>query len=175
MSELTDDLAEELADEAAKQGWSWPTAPPAPDVERLAEVWVAVMVVVSEVSFKDRPATAPLSGRAALFAPVRTEVRTSARVVAAAVSEAECRELLAEWRAVNPGTQGEEVVSPVGLGRVGSGGHYAAADQAPGPSCISCGQPIGDGFRCDPCTKAYWAKLRAADPDLAPLDITPGR
>jgi hypothetical protein len=149
---------------------TWPTGPAGPELVPLrpGQVWVAVLVVTAEVSFRDRPATGQLTSVAALFAPARTETRTSARIVAAAVSEAECRAALHDWREANPGVQGEEVVSLVALGRAPVGLASVSHDQPnPAPRCISCSAPIAAGFRCGPCTQAYWAQLRAQDQDLA--------
>jgi hypothetical protein len=141
----------------------WPVAPP---VAEVTEVWVAVVVVAYEVSVRNVPITDQLTSSAMLFAPRVNETRTSAKVVAAATTEQECRQLLVEWKAAHPGTAGEEVVSAVALGRLGTTAS-AAALPAPEGRCIECHVQIGDGFRCERCTKAYWAALREADPELA--------
>jgi hypothetical protein len=127
------------------------------------EVWAAVILVTRQVSFKDVPATAPLSGYDALFAPIRTEERLSARVVAAGLTQAECEAALAEWKAQHPDIQGDTVISSVRLGRpsVQADGEAPASASA---HCIGCGVVISGGFRCQPCTKAHWEAVRAADP-----------
>ena len=137
---------------------AWPTAPPAVEVN---EVWVAVVVVTYEVSVRNLPVTAQLSSAAMLFAPRVNETRTSAKVVAAATTEQECRQLLVEWKAQNTTVSGEEVVSAVALGRQGTTAKSALP--APEVRCIECHVVIGAGFRCERCAKAFHASLRAAD------------
>lgn len=149
---------------------AWPAAPPATswtidqDVPSLAQVWVAVIIVQYQVSRRDIPVTQPLTSAAMLFAPRTEETMTTAKVVAAAASEEECRQLLAEWKTANTSVGGEEIVTCVPFGP------DAVKDIVPARAvahCIDCGGEIGDGFRCDPCAKKYWQLLRDADPDWA--------
>jgi hypothetical protein len=149
----------------------WPTSGYGPVPDALPpEVWVAVVLVTRQVAYKDVPATAPLSGYDALFAPVRTEARLSALVVAAAVGRDECEQALADWKAAHPETQGDTVVSSVRLGRQLSVGSEAPAS-TPAQTCIGCGSPISGGFRCERCTKAHWEAMREVDPDYAKAEV----
>ena len=81
------------------------------------DVWIAVILVTREVSYKDVPATQPLSGYDALFAPIKTEARLSALVAAAGLSREECEMAFAEWRDAHPNIQGDHVITSVRLGR----------------------------------------------------------
>jgi hypothetical protein len=153
---------------------AWPVAPPAlswevekgePFSTTLSEVWVAVIILTYQVSRKDIPVTQTLSSAAMLFAPRTDETMTTAKVVAAAKDEAECREALDAWKRANPHMGGEEIVTSVPFGRDRAAG--AALPVGPAARCIDCGLPIGDGFRCDPCVKKFWQKLRDTDPDYA--------
>lgn len=148
---------------------AWPVAPPALswtiDAEVPAmptEVWVAVIVVQYQVSRKDIPVTQPLTSAAMLFAPRVDETMTRAVVVATATTEAECRQLLVEWKTANTTVGGEEIVTSVPFGRAPRASTVRAVSH-----CIDCGREIGDGFRCDPCSKKHWQTLRDADPDWA--------
>ena len=148
---------------------AWPAAPPAVDWAvkdeapvALSQVWVAVIVVQYQMSRRDIPVTQPLTSAAMLFAPRTEESMTRAVVVAAATTEEQCRQLLAEWKTANTTIGGEEIVTSVPFGRAASANSVRAVAH-----CIDCGGEIGDGFRCDPCTKKYWQLLRDADPDWA--------
>ena len=148
---------------------AWPVAPPASSwivdaapLSMPAQVWVAVIIVQYQVSRRDIPVTQPLSSAAMLFAPRTEETMTTAKVVAAAATEQECRQLLVEWKTANTTVGGEEIVTSVPFGVVPVSGAARATTR-----CIDCGREIGDGFRCDPCVKVYWQSLRDADPDWA--------
>lgn len=128
--------------------------PPMPET-----VWVAVMTVTSEVAVRG-PATTPVAGRASLFAKTSLASRTSAEVVAVTSSKQSCEEALAARKAERPNLQGEDVIVEVPFGK----------QTAPGPQevqhhCITCMVPIGEGFYCGKCQKAYIESTRAADPE----------
>jgi hypothetical protein len=129
----------------------------------LDEVWVAAIVVVSEVSYSDRPATTPLSNVEAMFAAPKTEVRTSVKLIGAAVSEENARSMLADWRQANPGIQGEETVALVPMWS-NDVTPPPRPPPPPQPTCVDCGTAIPRGLRCGGCTKKHWAACNAADP-----------
>jgi hypothetical protein len=126
-----------------------------------SQVWVAVVVVTSEVQVRDVPAAGALPGRvtlSSLFAPTRIEARSLARVVACCASEEACREVLATWLDEHPGTAGDVSVQAVAFGKP------KKAKEEKGPSaCIGCGAEISHGFRCDRCAKAFHAECAQAD------------
>ena len=148
---------------------AWPVAPPssswivdAAPPSMPAEVWVAVIVVQYQVSRRDIPVTTPLTSAAMLFAPRTEETMTTAKVVAAAANEQDCRQALSAWKQANPGIGGDEIVTAVAFGP-----DVVSVPARATTRCIDCGREIGDGFRCDPCVKVYWQSLRDADPDWA--------
>lgn len=129
--------------------------PPCPE-----RVWVAAMVVTSEVLMREGGQIN--GGLGALFAPRVLEAKTTARICGVATSEAEARKCLDDWKARNPGVQGEEVVEQVPFGSTDE----VLVNETPQNLCAGCAVPLPRGHWCPSCTEKRNAALRAEDPEL---------